>query len=580
MPKRSREPPAAAKKPSADPPPPSVFAPDALEPSAPRAAFKEATPYMHVRLPSLFDEASLLSVRRELQQLSSTFKETDLFKVYQTGDLGNLDARNPEHAALLPATLALRSALYSEAFRSYVRQVTGCAPITDQQDCSCNQYKRGGHLLCHDDVIGTRCVSYILYLARPGKPWRPELGGALELYEVSDDTGDVLPSPVSALAPEFGSMVLFTVQPGKSFHAVQEVASKAPRLSISGWFHAAHPPDGADSAASLAQLQSAHERGAAPAKALTRAPKPGRALSSAQEQRLHLVVNPAYLHPSTIAAVRQQLEADGAALLSSFLHPALAEQIRKRAALADAKDGLGQGGLPPHSAGAKRKGWRLVGPPQLRRYMRYKAPKAARTTSGGEGGGEGGEEGGGEGGEEGGGEGGEGEDSGQPAAPPTVGALLEEVRRVMHSAPFVQLMSALSGQTPSHCSSEVRRFRPGLDYTLAHTGTVRAAPETLDATLCFVAAAPAELALWDSGDVGGFECHVASSSEDEHGAAEVYKADESSAGVTSIHAACNALSLVAREADTMKFIKYVSFAAPSSRWDVAAEYTARRDGAE
>lgn len=547
MPKKRRREDSALPSPAI----PAVFAPDALQSSGPAASFKAALPYTHVKLPSLFDESTLLSVRKELQQLSSTFKETDLFKVYQTGDLGNLDASNPEHAALLPSTLALRSALYSPAFRSFVREVTGCAPITDKQDCSCNQYKQGGHLLCHDDVIGTRCVSYILYLARPGKAWRPQLGGALELYELREGSGEVLPSPVSAIAPEFGSMVLFTVQPGVSFHAVQEVASKAPRLSISGWFHAASPPEGADSNASLAQLQSA-SAGCAPPRALARAPKPRKSLTSVHEQKLGLVVNPAYLHASTIAAVREQLESQGAALLSSFLHPTLAEQIRKRAAAADAKDGLSGQALPPHAAGVRRKGWRLVGPPQLRRYVRYKPSKKG-----------GNEDGGGEG------ESGEG---GQAAPAASIGALLNEVRRVMHTAPFVQLMAALSGQTPTHCASEVRRFRPGLDYTLAHTGTVRTAP-TLDATLCFVACSAAELELWDSGDVGGFECHVQSSSEDEHGAAEVYQADEGSAGVTSIHAACNALSLVAREPNTMKFIKYVSYLAPSSRWDVTAEYT-------
>ena len=142
----------------------------------------------------------------------------------------------------------------------------------------------------------------------------------------------------------------------------------------------------------------------------------------------------------------------------------------------------------------------------------------------------------------------------------------------MHGAPFVQLMSSMSGLTPSTCASEVRRFRPGLDYTLAHVGT-RAARPTLDATLCFVGSdSAAQRALWESGDVGGFECHVVSSAEDEHGAAEVYRADEASAGVTSIHAQCNALSLVVRAPETMTFIKYVSAAAPGSRWDVAAEY--------
>ena len=205
----------------------ACFAPGALQaPEQAAASFGAALPFSHVQLSSLFAQDALRAVRTELALLQSTFKETDLFKVYQTGDLANLDEANAEHTALLPSTIALRRALYSEAFRAFVRAVTGCGPLTEQQDCSCNAYRGGGHLLCHDDVIGTRCVSYILYLSRPGKAWRPKLGGALELYAVSPKTGAVLPSPVSTLAPEFGSMVLFTVQPGISFHAVQEVASK------------------------------------------------------------------------------------------------------------------------------------------------------------------------------------------------------------------------------------------------------------------------------------------------------------------------------------------------------------------
>ena len=35
-----------------------------------------------------------------------------------------------------------------------------------------------------------------------------------------------------------------------------QVRSAEPRLSVSGWFHAAEPPDGAATNASLAQLQS------------------------------------------------------------------------------------------------------------------------------------------------------------------------------------------------------------------------------------------------------------------------------------------------------------------------------------
>ena len=98
----------------------------------------------------------------------------------------------------------------------------------------------------------------------------------------------------------------------------------------------------------------------------------------------------------------------------------------------------------------------------------------------------------------------------------------------------------------------------------------------LDATACFVPPARAARArdaasLWDSGEVGGFECYVPR--EEEKSAAEVYRADDASEGVTSLHALSNALTIALRPAaDGMKFVKYVSAAAPSSRWDVAAEY--------
>ena len=43
------------------------------------------------------------------------------------------------------------------------------------------------HLLCHDDVIGTRRVSYIIYMTDPDDPWVEEDGGSLELYRQTAD---------------------------------------------------------------------------------------------------------------------------------------------------------------------------------------------------------------------------------------------------------------------------------------------------------------------------------------------------------------------------------------------------------
>lgn len=65
-------------------------------------------------------------------------------------------------------------------------QVTGLpeGTLIDKTDCSSNCYMHGGHLICHDDVISTRRVSYIIYLTDPDEEWKPEDGGALELYPV------------------------------------------------------------------------------------------------------------------------------------------------------------------------------------------------------------------------------------------------------------------------------------------------------------------------------------------------------------------------------------------------------------
>ena len=121
---RQRQPPSPSR------PVPAFFNAERLGPAAAAAAhsaFVSAHPYTYVQLADLLNDMRLQEVRQELSKLHRTFKETDLFKVYQTGDLGNLDSADPTHAAALPQTLALRDALYSDAFRAFVRRVTGCA---------------------------------------------------------------------------------------------------------------------------------------------------------------------------------------------------------------------------------------------------------------------------------------------------------------------------------------------------------------------------------------------------------------------------------------------------------------------
>ena len=60
--------------------------------------------------------------------------------------------------------------------------------LTTKVDCAVNVHSNGCHLLCHDDVIGTRRVSYIVYLTDELPVWGEEDGGMLELYGSTTET--------------------------------------------------------------------------------------------------------------------------------------------------------------------------------------------------------------------------------------------------------------------------------------------------------------------------------------------------------------------------------------------------------
>lgn len=192
-------------------------------------------------------------------------------QVNQTGDLASLSFLTEAQIALLPNLLTLRDALYSPKFRHFLQAVTGCGPLSgSKQDMSVNTYTKGCHLLNHDDVIGTRRVSYILYMPLPNyQGWQSEWGGALELYPVKPGP-DGIPEPEcvpsQCIPPSWNQFIFFEVQPGKSFHSVEEVVvgegeDGRQRLSISGWFHAAQPgEEGHDAVTFNSDLKSSREQ--------------------------------------------------------------------------------------------------------------------------------------------------------------------------------------------------------------------------------------------------------------------------------------------------------------------------------
>ena len=135
-------------------------------------------PYSHCVLKNFCDKDRLRAVHDELvNNLSANLKESDLFKVYQTCDLANLGRNGVlmDLAAKMPNLIALRDSLYSEDFKNMIKEVTGCGELNDNVDCATNLHTTGCHLLCHDDVIGTRKVSYIIYLTSPDEEWTREV---------------------------------------------------------------------------------------------------------------------------------------------------------------------------------------------------------------------------------------------------------------------------------------------------------------------------------------------------------------------------------------------------------------------
>ena len=194
-----------------------------------------------------------------------------MVQINQTGDLASLNFLSQSQIARLPSLLALRDALYSPLFRSFLRSVTGCGPLSGKkQDMSVASYTRGCHLLNHDDVIGTRRVSYILYMPLPHyQLWQKDWGGALELYPVTlnqDGQPEPDPIPAKSIPPSWNQFIFFEVQPGKSFHSVEEVVvgeddDGKVRLSISGWFHAAQEgEEGYVAEPPTAQIKSSREQ--------------------------------------------------------------------------------------------------------------------------------------------------------------------------------------------------------------------------------------------------------------------------------------------------------------------------------
>ncbi|OJT08001.1 Prolyl 3,4-dihydroxylase ofd1 [Trametes pubescens] len=601
----------AASSATVDPTP--HFAPDLFGPSNIHRLHTEydaSAPFKHAVVDKLFQDDLLQRVKDEaLAELSFSEKETDIYKVYQTGDLASLNFLDLQQIALLPSLLTLRDALYSPMFRSFLRAVTGCGPLSGtKQDMSIVSYRKGCHLLNHDDVIGSRRVSYILYMPLPHyQGWQREWGGALELYPVRSSP-DGVPEPEAvpskSIPPVWNQFVFFEVQPGHSFHSVEEVVvgeseDGRQRLSISGWFHAAQPGEEGYQPEHEPELKSSREQLVSTQTDFRTYPEniepplPSDSLTEDHVSFLSEFLNPVYLQTRTMKALASRFVEESSLELHSFLCAPLADKLRVGLKDKDDADGLGPSRptrIPPHSAGAEG-AWELRGPPHKWRYCTLRAP------------------------------GGGGRMAVSPRWAHTdpddaVRSLQDEL---LPSPAFRAWLACVSNLLPMRYSAEARRFRPGLDYTLA---TSEAKDTRLDVVLGLTPqieghdTAPASgsgeeepLRGWQSGEWGAWECYMAPHDEEDDPAvyrsgshkkkvngvngtnganghvaneeAEMADVDDEDADedeeeddgtLLTVQPGFNRLLLVLRDEGVMRFVKYVSAAAEGSRWDICGEF--------
>ncbi|CAI6053313.1 unnamed protein product [Clonostachys chloroleuca] len=569
------------------------------------AEYANSAPYKHAVIHQLVDDQLLRNVRSEIKEnVSFTPKETDIYKIHQSGDLANLDGLDDESLSKLPSLKSLRDAIYSETFRNYVSHITNCGPLSGKKtDLAINIYTPGCFLLCHDDVIGSRRVSYILYLVDPDTTWKPEWGGALRLFpvqEIEGKDGEVaktpLPDPSKVIPPAWNQLSFFAVQPGESFHDVEEVyrAESAEqlakdggrvRMAISGWFHIPQPGEdgyieGEEERnaknSGLMQLQGNPAQYDTPKASPVKVEKPTSSDLEFEEADLEFLlkyISPNYLTPDLLEQVSEHFEENSSITLTDILSKSFSKKLKEYISEQDKKP------LPEDSAELeKTTPWKVARPPHKLRYL-YQHPNGP-----------------------------DGIRTSQDESP-----LTELLDVFLPSRQFRHWLQLATGTIIESHDIIARRFRPGKDYTLAtgHDGKAR-----LEFNLGITPSsgwgeeeeeegeeeegdeedaeeqnggeastngkgkekAKPEANSPEEDDVGGHEVYMAGADDADEDAAVYNTAAADDDNILFYqNAAWNKLTLVLRDSGVLKFVKYVSQSAKGDRWDISGVFEVEDD---
>lgn len=503
--------------------------------------------------------------------------------------------------------------MYSSKFRKYVSTITGSGELSGRKtDMAINVYTPGCHLLCHDDVIGSRRISYILYLTDPDIPWKEEWGGALRLFPTTahedDGVKTITPTPdtTKIIPPAWNQLSFFAVQPGLSFHDVEEVYHAESgeqlqkdggriRMAISGWFHI--PQIGEEGYiegeeekwgknSSLKQLQGNPDRYDFPkpqpiAVEPPSEPAAEKELTEADLDFLLKYMAPTYLTPDTLEDMAESFMDASTVTLDGLLSNKFSTRVREYVEAQEAAP------LPEDSTEIEKGSWKVAKPPHKHRFLYMQPFNSSNVDK----------------------------------------ASLEDPIKELTEVFLPSRQFRLWLEIATKCDIEnydilARRFRRGLDYALAtsHDGEPR-----LEISLGLTPSpgwgADEEEADTEDGeddddeekreeptaktngskpkqngeskssgktkeeeleepeeeeedDVGGHEVYMAGDDDEDEDAAVYKTSDESEDDnvLFTMPASWNKMSIVLRDSGVLKFVKYVSKHAKGDRWDVNASF--------
>jgi hypothetical protein len=201
-------------------------------------------------------------------------------------------------------------------------------------------------------------------------------------------------------------------------------------------------------------------------------------------------INPVYLRPRTMNSLAARFVEESSVEMHSFLSDDIASKLEAGLRKIDAKNKLGvdrSGSIPSHDSGTSG-GWTIRGPPHKWRYCTLSPPSTTGPVA-----------------------------VARPRAAQSPIDIVRSLQEELFASPaFRAWLATVSKLVPLRYTAEARRFRPGLDYTLA---TSEDAEARLDVVLGLTPSVEGpgggkgvnereEEKGWLSGEWGGWEVSV------------------------------------------------------------------------